>query len=236
MILGYRGEKELSINSRMKAFISWSGGKDGVLAYYRTAQQYPEVCISYLLNMTSEDGRHSRSHGISSKLLKAQAEAIGVPIVQKKTTWEDYEKAFKQVVSTFKKEGIEAGIFGDIDLQEHRDWVERVCKDLDIKPILPLWKEEREKLVKEFIQLGFKAIIVATNSKFLDDKWLGRQINEKFIHDLKALGNIDLCGESGEYHTLVYDGPIFKRGLKFKIGEKILKNGHWFLEIKMVDL
>jgi len=220
---------------RIKVFVSWSGGKESTLACYKVMQQLRIEVVS-LLNMLSEDGEYSRSHGLKLDLLRAQAESMELPIVQKKASWNDYEQEFKVALAELKETGIETGVFGDIDVQEHRDWVERVCYEMGIKPILPLWKQEREKLVKEFIQLGFKAIIVATNSKFLDDKWLGRQIDEKFIHDLKVLGNIDLCGESGEYHTLVYDGPIFKRALKFKIGEKILKNGHWFLEIKMVDL
>lgn len=214
----------------MKAFVSWSGGKETSLAYYR-AKDIDNFEVKYLLNMVSEDGMHSRSHGISSDLLRAQAEAIGIPIVQRKTTWKNYEEEFKKAVSDFKKEDAQAGVFGDIDLQEHRDWVEKVCKDMGIKPILPLWKEEREKLLEEFIDLGFKAIIVATQAELLGKEWLGQRIDEKFIEDIKALGNIDLCGENGEYHTFVYDGPIFKRPVEFIIGKKILKDRRWFLQL-----
>jgi uncharacterized protein (TIGR00290 family) len=196
--------------------------------------QSKDTKVAYLLNMISEDGKYSRSHGISSNLLKLQADAIGIPIVQRKTTWEDYENEFKKVVLEFKKESnIKAGVFGDIDLQEHRDWVERVCKKLKIKPILPLWKKEREELLKEFVQVGFKAIVVATDAQFLDKEWLGCQINKKFIEELKTLGNIDLCGEKGEYHSFVYDGPIFKKPVEFTIGEKIAEDRHWFLELKV---
>ncbi|MEW6095113.1 MAG: diphthine--ammonia ligase [bacterium] len=216
---------------RMNAFISWSGGKETSLACYR-AMQDEAFEIKYLLNMVSEDGGHSRSHGISSDLLRAQAETIGIPILQRKTTWEEYEEEFKEAILDFK-EDVQVGIFGDIDLQEHRDWVERVCKDMDIKPILPLWKEEREKLLEEFIEAGFKAIVVATNPQFLGKEWLGRNINNKFINDLKNLNDIDLCGENGEYHTFVYDGPIFKNPVGFTIGEKVLKDKHWFLELKL---
>lgn len=194
----------------MKAFISWSGGKETTLALYRVMQN-PDIEVAYFLNMISEDGKHSRSHGVSSDLLKLQAEAIGIPIIQRRTTWKSYERVFKKAVSDFKKEGIRAGVFGDIDLQEHRDWVERVCKDIGIKPILPLWKKKREELLKEFIQAGFKAIVVSVRADILGKEWLGQHINEAFVNDLKKKKDIDLCGENGEYHTFVFDGPTFKR-------------------------
>jgi len=214
----------------LKAFVSWSGGKESSLSCYRVMQKQgvKGVC---LLNMISEDGKHSRSHGISPKLLQAQAEAIGIPIIQRKTTWASYEERFKKALLDFKKEGIQAGVFGDIDLQEHRDWVERVCKDVDIKPLLPLWKEKREKLLMEFINLGFKAIVVATNQEFLGKEWLGRIIDQEFVKGLKNLGNVDLCGEKGEYHTFVYDGPIFKKPVEFIVGGKVLKDKQWLLEL-----
>ncbi len=214
----------------LKAFCSWSGGKDSALSFYEAKKL--GINISYLLNMIDEDGRYSRSHGINSILLRLQAEAIGLPIIQRKKSWKTYEEEFKRSVSDLEKDGIEAGVFGDIDLQEHRDWVERVCKEMGIRPILPLWKEEREKLLKQFIRAGFKAIAVATNAKFLGEEWLGREINGEFIEDLKVLENIDLCGEKGEYHTFVYDGPIFKKSIEFIIGKKVLKDKHWFLELK----
>jgi diphthine-ammonia ligase len=216
--------------NKMKAFVSWSGGKETSLSCYEVMQNQ-DVKVAYLLNMISEDGKYSRSHGIGSDLLRAQAEAIGIPIVQIKTTWKTYEEEFKRAVSDLEKDGIEAGVFGDIDLQEHRDWVERVCKETGIRPILPLWKEEREKLLKEFIQVGFKAIVAATNADFLGEEWLGREINGEFIEGLKAIGDVDLCGERGEYHTFVYDGPIFKKSVEFIIGKKVLKDKHWFLEL-----
>ncbi len=214
----------------MKVFTSWSGGKETSLSCYKVMQKQ-DVKVAYLLNMISEDGKHSRSHGVSSTLLRLQAKAIGIPIVQRKIAWENYEEEFKKAMSDFKKEDIRAGVFGDIDLQEHRDWVERVCKEMGIRPILPLWKGRREELLEEFIQVGFKAIVVATNANFLGKEWLGREINKGFIEELKALGNIDLCGEKGEYHTLVYAGPVFKKPLEFTVGEKVLKDKHWFLEL-----
>lgn len=220
------------VSNGTSAFVSWSGGKESSLACYRVGKE-KDIKVTCCLNMISEDGKRSRSHGISSALLKRQAEAMEISIVQTRTTWETYEENFKKAALGFKKEGIITGVFGDIDLQEHRDWVERVCKDIGIKPVLPLWKKERETLLDEFIRAGFKAIVVAVQAKFLDGEWLGHRINKEFIDELKAIGNgVDLCGEKGEYHTFVYDGPIFKKPVEFVTGKKILRNNHWFLELK----
>ena len=218
-----------------QVFVSWSGGKETSLACYR-AMQNKDVEVSCLLNMVSGDGKHSRTHGVGSGLLRLQAEAMEIPIVQRKTTWGTYEEEFKKAVTDLKKEGVEAGVFGDIDLQEHRDWVERVCKDVDIKPILPLWKGKREDLLEEFIQAGFKAIVVATQAELLGKEWLGREIDKKFMEDLKVLQNIDLCGEKGEYHTFVTDGPIFKKKIKLLEVKKIQTGERCLLDILKYSL
>lgn len=214
----------------LKAFVSWSGGKDSSLACYKAMKEGVKVVC--LVNMLSEDGIYSRSHGISSELLRLQAEAIEIPIIQGKTTWDSYEENFKKTLLNLKKIGVNAGVFGDIDLEEHRDWVERVCRETGIKAILPLWKTEREELLEEFINSGFKAIVCAVNSPYLDSKWLGRQIDFDFIKDLKGLKEVDLCGEKGEYHTFVYDGPIFKKAIRFRVVDKFMKDEKWFLKIE----
>ncbi|MCD6221989.1 diphthine--ammonia ligase [bacterium] len=212
----------------MKVFVSWSGGKESVLACFRAIKSY-NYKVKFFLNMVTQDGKFSHSHGVSSDLLKIQAQAIGISLIQRKTTWKSYEQEFKKAICYFKEKGIQAGVFGDIDLQEHRDWIEKVCKDTGIEAILPLWNKKREDILKEFIQTGFKAIVCSVNSLFLSENYLGRVINERFIEELKTQKNIDLCGERGEYHTFVYDGPIFKNPVRFKIGEKIkeIKTGFW---------
>jgi uncharacterized protein (TIGR00290 family) len=214
----------------MGVFISWSGGKESSLSCFRVMQNQ-NLKVEYLLNMITEDGKHSRSHGLSVNLLKLQAEAMEIPIVQRKVTWEGYEEEFKKALLSFKARGIQAGVFGDIDLKVHRDWVERVCKEVGIQSILPLWKEKREELLNEFIQAGFKAIVVSANTDFLGREWLEKEINKRFIEELRIKGDIDFCGERGEYHTFVYDGPIFKKPVEFTIGKKVLKDKHWFLEL-----
>jgi len=213
----------------VKAFCCWSGGKESALSLYRAKNEGIE--ITYLLNMLSEDGEYSRSHRIRKDCLRGQSEAIRIPIIQRKTSWENYESEFKSAVLELKENGLEAGVFGDVDLQEHRDWVERVCKDLGVKPILPLWKEKREKIIKDFIEANFKAIVIVTQANLLGKEWLGKKIDEEFIDNLKSLTNVDLCGEKGEYHTFVYDGPIFEKQVKFAVGKSVFKDEHWFLEV-----
>ena len=115
-----------------------------------------------------------------------------------------------------------SGVVGQVvaapaDLQEHRDWVERVCNEAGMKAILPLWNADREILLKEFVEAGFRASVVAVNESYLGKEWLGREIDDDFVKELKKKSGIDLCGERGEYHTFVYDGPIFKKKVEFSI-------------------
>jgi len=215
-----------------KAFVSWSGGKDSVLACYNAIKN-DGIEIAYLLNMLSENGTHSRSHHLSVAVLKAQAEAMRIPIVQRQATWRGYEEEFKKTLSFFKKGGIQTGVFGDIDVQEHRDWVERVCSESGLNAILPLWQRSRDSLMGEFIVVGFKAVIVAVKLECMGSEWLGRQLDRQFVEDMRRLPHVDLCGENGEYHTFVYDGPLFKKPVVFATGEKILGDKHCFLELKI---
>ena len=213
-----------------KAFVSWSGGKDSALACYNAIKN-DKVKVTYLLNMLSENGTHSRSHHLSVSALKAQAEAMKIPIVQRQATWGGYEEEFKSALAAFKKEGVQTGVFGDIDVQEHRDWVERVTSESGLSAILPLWQRTRESLMSEFIACGFKAVIVAVKLECMGNEWLGRELDVQFVEDMKRLPQVDLCGENGEYHTFVYDGPIFKKAVKFTVGKRVLKDKHWFLEL-----
>ena len=213
----------------MKVFVSWSGGKERCLACYKAISEGFEV--SYLVNMVTQDGLQSMTHRIHSHVLRMQSACLGVPIIQKRTTWNEYENDFKEVVKELKLEGVEAGVFGDIDIQEHRDWVERVCEESGVKAIEPLWGKERRRVLEDFINAGFKAIVVCGRANLLEKGILGLYIDEHFVEYL-ARFNIDICGENGEYHTFVVDGPIFKKSIEVITDTKILKEGYWFLDIE----
>jgi len=209
----------------MKVFSSWSGGKESALATYKAISQGHKVL--YLLNFVSEDGQRARSHGTKASVLALQAEAIGIPLIQVRTSWENYEENFKKVTRKLQDKGIEGGVFGDMDLEEHRAWVDRVCSEVGIKAFLPLWGIKAEELIEELLKLKFKAIIVATR---LDENFLGKVLDKALVGQIGKLGSHP-CGENGEYHTFVTEGPIFRKTLKVTRGESKKIDNIWFWEI-----
>jgi len=216
----------------MKAFASWSGGKDCMLAIHRFSKN-PNNELMYLVNMCDDEGESSRSHGLKKEIIAAQANSMGIKIIQKATHYEGYEKKFKEVISELKKEGITAGVFGDIYLEAHRVWIVRVCTEMEIEAIFPLWLESTTDLMTEFIDLGFKTITVAIRNTKLSDKWLGRIIDLDFLNEITQLKDIDPCAENGEYHSFVFDGPNFKKSIPIKIGEKRIENNTTFITISL---
>lgn len=221
--------------NNVTAISSWSGGKDSCLALYKAIKQGYK--IQRLLNFVSREHERCCFHGIEARLIRLQAELIGVPLSQKKVTadMKEYEKEFKEAVSQIR--GAEAMVFGDIYLDEHKNWVERVCADLRIAPVEPLWGGAPAGLVEEFIDLGFKTIIVSCQADKLGREFIGRIIDRPLLDELKAR-SICPCGENGEFHTFVIDGPLFKKGLKILESAPVLKEGfwkHWFLDIKRYE-
>lgn len=218
----------------MKVIASWSGGKDSCFACYRALAQGYEV--SYLVNFISRESRRVSFHGTRAHLIYRQAQAIGIPLVQHSVPPDLslYEQRFKKAVSVLKRNGVQGMVFGDIYLQEHRDWIERVCRELGITPLLPLWGMAPERVLGEFIEVGFEAIIVSAKADIFSEEWLGRKIDRSLQFDLKKLAEakeFDICGEQGEYHTLVVDGPLFRKRVQVTYGARVQRNGRWFLNI-----
>lgn len=220
-----------SINNH-NFFCSWSGGKDSCLAYYHAVQDggIPKT----LLTMLRDDGKRSRSHGLTIDLLERQAKSLGISLAVEKTSWNEYERVFLSALREFKKNGIDCGVFGDIDLEPHLEWVERVCAMAMMKPYEPLWKKARLDLLSEFLGLGFSATIVAIKQDVLDADFLGKVLDEKLIKEMQKIG-IDPSGEKGEYHTVVTDGPIFSFPLRLEFKEKYVDDGYCFLNISASD-
>jgi len=220
-----------------QVFTSWSGGKDSCFACYQATGNGRQV--RYLLNMITEDGQRSWTHGLSSELLQMQAQAMGIPLMQKRTTMADYEVDFKKMLLTLKQKGISGGVFGDIDIEEHRQWVERVCHEVAVTPCLPLWGQSQDAILKGFIASGFEAIVVAAKADLFGEEWLGRRLDRDFLEQLEKLRetkDITPCGEAGEYHTLVIDGPLFGKRIEILEADKVLREEHWFLDIRKCDL
>ena len=215
-------------NKRKLCFCSWSGGKDSCFALYKAIQNGFEC--KTLLTMVEENEINSRSHGLSVEVLKMQSSALGIPVKTVPAAWGNYEAVYKEQISLLKKEQIFDGVFGDIDLEAHREWIQRVCADVGVNYHLPLWKQNRRMLVEEFVILGFKALIVAINIEKMSESYLGRELDHALIEELESQG-IDACGENGEFHTFVYAGPIFIKPVSFTKGEICKKGNHSFLSI-----
>ncbi|MGC8821044.1 MAG: diphthine--ammonia ligase [Fervidobacterium sp.] len=207
-------------------FSSWSGGKDSALALNRVLKEVGKVDI--LFTMLDETCERTRAHGLPKSIIQRQAESIGAKSITKCASWETYESEFLKFLEEHAQNGV--GIFGDIDLQEHKDWVERVCSTYNVKALEPLWFEEREKLLEEFLALGFKAIIIAVKNGF--EQLLGLELHKlETIKLIEKLGS-DLSGENGEYHTIVYDGPIFNFPIQFKISGQYKTDKNTYLIIE----
>ena len=220
-----------------QVFVAWSGGKDSCLACYRAMAGGLDV--RYLANTVTEDGRRSCSHGLSAEVIRVQAQAIGIPLVQPRTTPATYEAEFIKMIRTFKMEGITGGVFGDIDFEPHREWVERVCREAGMTACLPLWQESQHELLREFINLGFATVVIAARAEFFGAEVLGKRVDGDFIRYLEELArtrSITPCGEAGEYHTLVVNGPVFKKRLELLETRRVSRDGMHFLEILNMEL
>jgi len=212
----------------MKVAGLWSGGKDSCFACYKAISLGYEIAA--LVNFTQTGSHASLSHGLLAEVILGQAESTGIPVIQKAMPQGFYRDEFKRLITALKAtKQIEGVVFGDIYLQEHKDWIDKVCGELEVKAILPLWGKETRGLALEIIDAGFKAMVVATDAGRMGKDWLERNIDRLFLKELNP--QIDPCGEKGEFHTLVYDGPIFKKPVKFKTGRKLLKDNRWLLEV-----
>jgi diphthine-ammonia ligase len=221
--------------SWLKVVASWSGGKDSCFACYKAIQAGHDV--SQLLIMMSDPSK-SNFHMIRSDMLDAQSQAIGIPIVKWTTTPDTYEQDFKKALLQMKAEGVEGIVTGDVyDVALHEaGWLDRICKEVDLTPVKPLWHRDTQQILNEFIKEGFKATVVRVKTDVLGMEWLGRQVNNKFFDDLLKLGTVDPCGERGEFHTFVTDGPFFKKRIELLESEKSKLNGHGRLVIKRFEV
>jgi len=211
-------------NDRRKAVISWSGGKDSAIALHKVLTG-GEIEVKYLLTTVNEHFNRISMHGVRVELLDAQAERIGIPLVKvllpEMADMETYERTMAHTLGGLKNKGITSLIFGDIFLEDLRKYREMQLGKVKFGAIFPLWNMPTKKLIRDFIDLGFKAIIVCVDERFLDKSFAGRNIDEAFINDLPP--GVDPCGENGEFHSFVYDGPIFRRPISLTKGEIVYR-------------
>lgn len=222
----------------MKAACSWSGGKDSALAFWKAKQQ--GFAVEKIINFVNSDSGRCCFHGIPAGLIKDQAECMNVELLQvdMPEPMDDYEDRFRQMLRELKTSGFETMVFGDIYLDEHKEWIERVCGLEQMSPILPLWGAKPVDLIKEMESIGLTTIVVSCLERLGED-FVGKRISPD-LNDFFLKEQICPCGEHGEYHTIVTDGPMFL-DKKIDLGDtkKVLKDGfwkHWHLDIKTWNL
>jgi uncharacterized protein (TIGR00290 family) len=209
----------------VKLILSWSGGKDSALSLY-TLQQAGEHEIDALLTTITRDYDRISMHGVRRSLLHQQAQAIGLPVLEvgisANAANAEYEANMAAVLSAYQQQGIEAVAFGDIFLEDLRAYREKNLQVLDLTSVFPIWKRDTRELATTFLQLGFKAVVACVDTQVLDASFAGRLIDADFLRDLPA--GIDPCGENGEFHSFVFDGPIFSHPIPITVGEKVMRD------------
>ncbi len=204
---------------------SWSGGKDSCLASYLAIKKGMKV--SHLVHFD----RPNNLHGVDPKMIRLQAELTGIPMTQRRVASEDFEREFKKTIGALAAEGAQGMIFGDIYLEPHKEWVDRVCGELGIEPSEPLWGMKTENIIEDFLNHGFETIVASGNQDLIDKKFIGRRMDREFIDYLKSK-KLDVCGESGEFHTFVTSGPLFRGRIEIKASEVTSRDGFWFLNVR----
>lgn len=209
---------------KIKAIFNWSGGKDSSLALYHILNEGRFNVTGLMTTVNSKYNRISM-HGVRNELLYAQGESIGIPIKEirlpEMPSMSEYDETMKDVLSELKKDHITHSIFGDIFLEDLKKYREDRLKEVGLTAHFPLWKRDTKELVNEFIDLGFKTVVVCVKSDLLSKDFAGRVIDRDFLKDLPK--NVDPCGENGEFHTFVFDGPIFKTPIKYQLGDIVFK-------------
>ncbi|WP_298286569.1 diphthine--ammonia ligase [uncultured Lutibacter sp.] len=230
-----------------KAYFNWSTGKDSALALYKILQD-KSYSTEVLVTTVSKKLQRVSMHGVREELLESQAKQIGLPLYKiyfpEDVSLKTYNIIMKEnLEKLIISNKYEYAVFGDIFLEDLKAFREKKLSELNLKAVFPLWKNNTKELLLEFISLGFKAITVSVNANLLDESFVGRILDENFINNLPP--NVDVCGENGEFHTFVFDGPIFKTPIKFEVGEKVLKtyessdndtwdNSFWYCDLKPI--
>ena len=216
----------------MNVIVSWSGGKDSCLALYEILKT--DYDVKGLLTTITKDYDRISMHGVRRDLLRLQATSLGLPlfevVIKKDATNEIYEKETETILLRQKKNNaIVSVVFGDLFLQDIREYRERLLEKVGMDCIFPIWGEDTKQLAYKFIQNGFRAIVCTIDPNKLDKEFCGREFDGTFLSEIP--NTVDPCGENGEFHTFVYDGPIFKDRLKVSVGEIVQRDGFCFADI-----
>ncbi|MBS1532870.1 MAG: diphthine--ammonia ligase [Bacteroidetes bacterium] len=205
-----------------KCIFNWSGGKDSALALYHCLKN-PELNIKYLVTTINDAADRISMHGVRVELLEKQAESIGIPLYQVRLPempgMKEYDVMMKSTMERFRAEGITHAIFGDIFLEDLKNYRDARLAEAGMTGIYPLWKRDTTELINEFFDLGFETVIACTQERL--ERIVGKEITAELI--LSLPDDVDACGENGEFHTFAFKGPIFKKEINYRLGEKVFK-------------
>ena len=212
-----------------KVLFGWSGGKDSAMAL-REVLRGGKYEIAALLTTVTEDYDRISMHGVRRVLLEKQASNLGLALekvlISKSASNAEYERNMKLVLEKYRSQGVSSVVFGDIFLEDLRKYRENKLKEANFRGIFPLWKRDTRKLAEEFISAGFRAVVTCVDSKVLDGNFAGREFDGSFLADLPA--GVDHCGENGEFHSFVYEGPIFREKIALSRGEVVLRDNRFY--------
>lgn len=213
-----------------RSIVSFSGGKDSSLALYHALQS---GTVIGLIVMLEEQGQRSRSHAMPLDIIQAQADAIGLPVFMASSSWADYEDKFIDLMNQAKQKGAEVLVTGDLDMPQHGCWHDRVTQQVGLRLAMPLWLRPHREVVEEFINLGFRSVIVTVNLKLgMKVEDLGKILTLEYIQELESR-DIDPCGEGGEFHTTVIDGPIFNKAIPIRQCNIVYHEEYAFLPLEL---
>lgn len=233
---------------KKKAIFNWSSGKDSAFALHKILQE-DEYEIQALVTSINTKYKRVSMHGIREELVEKQAESIGIPLIKielpESPSMEEYNSIMQQKMQEFVSEGITHSIFGDINLDDLRNYREQKLKEVSMQGVFPLWKIPTNQLIQEFLDAGFKTIITTINESYLDKKFVGKILDESILHQLPK--KVDPCGENGEYHTFAFDGSLFHFPIEFEeivrktypkpknsedeIGSEFEQYGFWYVDL-----
>ena len=225
--------KHLAENNDLKpVLVSWSGGKDSCLALFEIQQNSNYRAAALLTTITREYDRISM-HGVRRLLLDRQAASLGLPLhpilISKGAANEEYEHEMVRAFNKYQQNGIDSIVFGDLFLEDIKAYRDQFLARHEMNALYPIWQRNTVDLLKEFLALGFKALVTCVDAKALDKSFAGKTIDKEFISSLPA--NVDPCGENGEFHTFVYDGPNFSQPIELSLGETKFEEGFWFRDL-----
>jgi uncharacterized protein (TIGR00290 family) len=209
-----------------KVLFAWSGGKDSAMALHEIKEKGGCEVVALLTTITEDYDRISM-HGVRRVLLERQASSLNIPLekvlITKDSSDKDYEHKMREALGRYRD--VRAVCFGDIFLEDLRKYREDNLKKADMKGLFPIWKKDTGLLARKFIEIGFRAIITCVDTEVLDGSFAGRYYDEALLNDLPD--GVDPCGENGEFHTFVYDGPIFQEAVACTRGETVLREGRF---------